>query len=161
MSAGSTAKVLAVCLGAGGIPKHTVAAADVGELGLVGDRHRYHLHGGADRAVCVFSIENYRALQAEGIACDAPGAFGENLLTEGLEDARIEIGDHLAVGDEVVLEVHDVREPCVTLKALDTRFPDLLIGRSGWLCRVVHTGKVRAGDVIKRIPVAAVTPRLA
>jgi MOSC domain-containing protein YiiM len=150
MTAELSGTVDSVCTGSGGIPKHAVAEALVSELGLEGDGHRYHLHGGADRAVCLFSLENYRALQADGVACEAPGAFGENLLTEGFDDARLEIGDHLQVGDEVVLEVFDVREPCVTLKPIDARFPELLIGRSGWLCRVVHTGTVRAGDAIVR-----------
>lgn len=142
--------VIAVCAGSGGIPKHAVTEARVTPLGLEGDGHRYHLHGGADRAVCLFSLENYRALQAEGVACEAPGAFGENVLTAGLDDRALRIGDHLQIGDEVVLEIHDVREPCVTLKRLDARFPDLLIGRSGWLCRVVQVGAVRPGDAIRR-----------
>lgn len=151
MTAEPRGRVVAVCVGSGGIPKRSTPAARVHELGLEGDGHRYHLHGGADRAVCLFSTENYRELQADGVACEAPGAFGENLLTEGLDDARLELGDHLRVGDEVVLELHDVREPCVTLKPLDRRFPELLTGRSGWLCRVVQVGVVRAGDAIRRI----------
>jgi len=150
MTAELSGTVISVCSGPGGIPKHPVVEARVQTLGLEGDGHRYHLHGGADRAVCLFSVENYRALQAEGVPCEAPGAFGENLLTQGLDDDALEIGDHLAVGSEVVLEIFDVREPCVTLKPLDARFPELLIGRSGWLCRVVQTGIVRAGDRILR-----------
>ena len=60
-------KVLAVCLGAGGIPKAPVDAGTVGELGLEGDKHRFHLHGGPNRAMCLFSIEDYRSLQADGV----------------------------------------------------------------------------------------------
>ena len=150
MTAELCGTVISVCSGPGGIPKHPVVEARVQTLGLEGDGHRYHLHGGADRAVCLFSVENYSALQADGVACEAPGAFGENLLTRGLADEALEIGDHLHVGDEVVLEIFDVREPCVTLKLLDARFPELLIGRSGWLCRVVTPGLLRAGAPIRR-----------
>lgn len=151
MTAEPRGRVIAVCVGSGGIPKRAVRSSRVDELGLEGDRHRYHLHGGANRAVCLFSTENYRALQTDGVTCVPPGAFGENLLTEGLDDARLELGDRLQVGEEVVLEIHDVREPCVTLKPLDRRFPELLTGRSGWLCRVVRTGSVCTGDSIKRV----------
>jgi MOSC domain-containing protein YiiM len=147
-SAGVGGVVLAVCVGPGGIPKHPVDAARVAELGLEGDAHRYRFHGGARRAVCLFALEDYRRLQRDGVAAEPPGAFGENLLTEGLDYALLRAGDRLAVGPEVVLEIDDVREPCKTLKLLDARFPGLMIGRSGWLCRVVRGGVVRAGDAI-------------
>jgi MOSC domain-containing protein YiiM len=157
VSAGSKASaklegnVLAVCLGPGGIPKRPVASAVVGELGLEGDKHVFRYHGGPDRAVCLFSMEDYRALQADGVKATPPGAFGENVLTEGLDYARLRPGDRLELGDEVVLEIHDVREPCKTLRPLDARFPNLMLGRSGWLCRVVRGGILRPGTTIRRI----------
>jgi MOSC domain-containing protein YiiM len=147
--------VLAVCLGGGGIPKRAVDAARVGPLGLDGDRHRHPLHGGERRAVCLLSIEEVRALRADGVEDSGPGSYGENLLTEGLDFATLAPGDRLHVGNEVVLEVDDVREPCGVLKALDARFPDLMIGRSGLLCRVVHEGEVRPGDRVRSAAPAA------
>ncbi|MCY2959109.1 MAG: MOSC domain-containing protein [Planctomycetota bacterium] len=140
--------VLAVCLGPGGIPKTPVESAVVEELGLVGDAHRFHLHGGANRAVCLFAIEDYATLRRDGVPCADPGTFGENLLTEGLDYAALRPGDELAVGDEVRIAIHDVREPCGTLRKLDRRFPDLMLGRSGFVCRVLRGGTVRAGMTI-------------
>jgi MOSC domain-containing protein YiiM len=142
--------VVAVCLGGGGIPKHAVESAVVQELGLVGDGHRFKFHGGAHRAVCLFAVEDYTTLRADGIACDEPGTFGENVLTEGLDYAELRPGDELAIGDELVIAIHDVREPCGTLKKLDKRFPDLMLGRSGFVCSVVRGGTVRAGMVVER-----------
>ena len=144
-------RVLAVCLGPGGIPKHAVESAVVGELGLVGDAHRFRFHGGPKRAVCLFSIEDYRALERDGVRATPPGAYGENLLTEGLDYARLSAGDRLRVGAEVELDIHDVREPCKTLNPLDARFPNRMLGRSGFLCRVVRGGTVRPGDRIERV----------
>ncbi|MCB9905190.1 MAG: MOSC domain-containing protein [Planctomycetes bacterium] len=46
-----------------------------------------------------------------------------------------------------------MREPCVTLKPLDRRFPELLTGRSGWLCRVIQPGVLRADARILRVGV--------
>ncbi len=154
MSTESSAKgvVVAVCLGPGGIPKHPVAEAYVDALGLEGDRHRFHLHGGANRAVCLFSVADYASLAEDGVNAAPPGAYGENLLLDGLDFARLRPGDRLQVGAEVSLEVHDVREPCGTLKKVDRRFPNLMVGRSGWLCRVVQAGTVRPGDAVAVVP---------
>ncbi len=159
--------VLAVCVGPGGIPKHPVDAAAVSTAGVEGDRQRMSMHGGANRAMCLFSIEDYRSLQRDHVACEPPGAFGENVLTEGLDFTRLNPGDELVIGDvganadeagEVVLAdgavrvaIHDVREPCGTLKKVDQRFPDLMLGRSGFVCRVVTPGILRPGMTIARV----------
>ncbi len=147
-----TGVVLAVCLGPGGIPKQPVEFAQVTELGLVGDKQRYtKVHGGVNRAVCLFSLEDYRALQADGVKVEPPGAFGENVLTEGLDFTTLRPGDRLSIGDELVIELHDVREPCGTLRSVDARFPNLMLGRSGFVCRVVRGGTVRAGMTVRPV----------
>lgn len=147
----SEAKVVAVCLGGGGIPKHPVDEARVEPMGLVGDRHSYVLHGGADRAVCLISTDTYESLREDDVDCRAPGTFGENVLTQGLDEWTLRPGDRLRLGDEVIIEIHDIRAPCKTLKAVDPRFPDLMLGRSGWVCRVVETGTLRPGMGIQRL----------
>lgn len=140
--------VVAVCVGPGGIPKYPVPSARVEALGLEGDAHRFHLHGGANRAVCIFSVEDYASLARDGVAAEPPGAYGENLTTRGLDYARLRPGDRLRVGAEVELELFDVREPCGTLKKVDRRFPNLMVGRSGFVCRVATGGVVRPGDTV-------------
>jgi MOSC domain-containing protein YiiM len=147
--------VRAVCLGPGGIPKRPVDEAFVGELGLEGDAHLFRRHGGPRRAVLLFSVEDYASLAADGVRAEMPGAYGENLLTEGLDLNAIVPGERLAVGAELVLEAADVRVPCKTLRAIDARFPALIVGRSGRLCAVVRPGRVRAGLAIRRLPAGA------
>jgi MOSC domain-containing protein YiiM len=137
-------------MGPGGIPKHAVESASVTLSGIEGDRQRARMHGGPNRAVCLFSIEDYRSLQRDHVACTPPGAFGENVLTEGLDFTQISPGDELRIGDTVRIAIHDVREPCGTLKSVDKRFPDLMLGRSGFVCRVVAPGVIRAGMAIER-----------
>jgi MOSC domain-containing protein YiiM len=58
-------------------------------------------------------------------------------------------GDRLRIGPECVIELTGVRAPCNQLKKWDGRFPKLILGRSGWLARVVVEGKVSAGDAIE------------
>ena len=84
-------------------------------------------------------------LQRDGVAATEPGTFGENVLTRGLDYSAVRAGDRLRVGDEVVLEVFDVRQPCATLEQVDARFPDLMVGRSGFVCRVIAGGALRSG----------------
>ncbi len=144
------AEIVAVCTGTGGIPKQPVESAVVGALGLEGDGHRNARHGGENRAVCILSVDTYASLREDDVECEAPGTFGENVLTRGFDDALLRPGDRLRFGDEVVLEIHDVREPCDTLQSVDRRFPNLMIGRSGWVCRVIETGTLRPGMTIER-----------
>ena len=155
MSAPLRGTVLAVCVGPGGIPKGAVESITVSSEGIAGDAHRFPRHGGPDRAVCLFSVEDYRTLQRDRVVCEPPGAFGENVLTEGLDFTRLRAGDVLvigagALGQTVRLEIHDVRAPCATLKSVDRRFPDLMLGRSGFVCRVATPGIVRPGMGIVR-----------
>ena len=153
MSAGSQgARIASVCVGPGGIPKLAVDAVAVRKTGLDGDGHRYHEHGGAHRAVCLFSVEDCDRLRRDAVPIEGPGAFGENLLIEGLDFERLAPGDRLRVGSQVLLEIHDVREPCKTLQTVDGRFPALMEGRSGFVCRVLEEGTLRPGQGVEVIP---------
>ena len=143
--------MLAVCVGSGGIPNHAVGSARVKKPGLAGDRHRQDRHGGRERAVCLFSIEDYRSLRRDGVVCDEPGTFGENLLVEGVDFAALRAGDRLTVGTQVLLEIHDVREPCATLRLLDPRFPELMVGRSGFVCLVLRGGELCSGQTVSLV----------
>jgi len=142
--------ILAVCIGPGGIPKHAVPEARATASGLTGDKQRFRIHGGPNRALCLFSTADYASLRRDGVACADPGTFGENVLVEGLDFARLLPGEHLALGDEVEIELFDVREPCGTLKSVDARFPNLMLGRSGFVCRVLREGLLRPGMRVRR-----------
>ncbi|MBL4770000.1 MAG: MOSC domain-containing protein [Planctomycetes bacterium] len=141
-------RVIAVCLGPGGIPKLPVPEAQVELLGLVGDKHRHPEHGGANRAVCLLSTADHASLRRDGVQSQQAGSFGENLLIEGMDFEGLKPGDRLSVGNEVVLEIHDCREPCITLQPIDPRFPALMEGRSGFMCRVIATGSVATGALV-------------
>ncbi|MCA9001061.1 MAG: MOSC domain-containing protein [Planctomycetes bacterium] len=144
-------QVVAVCLGPGGIPKQPVDQAEVGALGLHGDGHRHPEHGGENRAVCLYSVGDYRSMVRDGVSGTAPGSFGENLLIDGMDFGQLTPGDRLAVGDQVILEIHDCREPCITLQSVDSRFPALMEGRSGFLCKTERGGWVHPGDRVSRL----------
>lgn len=85
--------------------------------GVVGDfigdtKH----HGGDDQAVYAYSVEDYAWWSAELGRELAPGLFGENLTTEGLDLYNAVIGERWQVGDEVILETTFGRIPCSTFQ---------------------------------------------
>ena len=72
-----------VSLSDGGVPKRAVPAAQVTVEGLTGDRQRNRkIHGGPDRAVCLYSLDVIEALRAEGHTI-GPGSAGDNLTIAG------------------------------------------------------------------------------
>ena len=88
----------------GGLPKLPLTEARVSVEGLCGDGHRNKIiHGGPDRAICVFSFEVIEALQQEGHTI-LPGAAGENFTLAGLDWAHIQPGDQLKIGEAVRIE---------------------------------------------------------
>ncbi|MCC7096695.1 MAG: MOSC domain-containing protein [Thermomonas sp.] len=142
-----------------GIDKHPhTGLIRITELGLAGDEQGdLRVHGGIDKAVHHYPFEHY-AQWREDIGArpllDTPGAFGENISTQGLTEATVCLGDRFELGD-VLLEVSQGRQPCWKL---NDRFnvPDMArrvqdSGRSGWYYRVLHAGHAHAGDALTLI----------
>ena len=96
----------------GGVPKYPVPEAWVSVNGVVGDRQRNRsVHGGVNRAVCVFSLEVIEALRQEGHSITA-GSAGENLTLTGLDWPHVQPGDQLQIGDTLNIEIMSYCEPC-------------------------------------------------
>jgi MOSC domain-containing protein YiiM len=132
----------------GGIPKTSILSAQVTEAGVEGDwQTNRKVHGGPDRAICLYSVELYDALRKDGIDLQ-PGAVGENFTTSGVDLQSIGIGSKLRVG-ACTIEITNVREPCATLKKCHVTLPQVITGRSGWMARVLQPGFVKPGDVIE------------
>lgn len=109
-------------------------------------------HGGDTQAVYAFAREELDWWARE-LGRDLPnGMFGENLTTQGLDVDGAVVGEHWAVGDEVVLEVTAPRIPCATFAARMgergwvKRFSG--VGRTGAYLAVVTPGEVRTGDPV-------------
>ena len=139
----------------GGVPKLAVDAAEVGALGLAGDAVRYtKVHGGPERAVCLFSLELIETLQQEGHPV-APGTTGENLTLAGVEWAELHAGDVVAVGEAVRLQLTTRVEPCKTIAAsfagrdFKRIKPSTHPAETRWYARVLAGGTVRPGDAVE------------
>jgi MOSC domain-containing protein YiiM len=139
----------------GGVPKYPVFEAKISKEGVQGDRQRnLKVHGGPDRAVCLFSVELIERMQDEGHSIDA-GSSGENLTLAGLAWDTLEPGTQLKIGPDALLEVASYCAPC----EWNARwFRDGDISRisqrtnPGWsrlYARVLESGVVRPGDAVE------------
>lgn len=144
-----TGTLVQVNVSPGGMPKVAVeGGARVSVDGVEGDWQKNRkYHGGPDRAICLFSVELYRELAAEGVEL-SPGDVGENFTTLGVDLKRVGPGSRLRMG-EVLIEVTKVRVPCRSLDKWDKRLMGMMKGRSGWMAKVVEAGMVRPGDVVE------------
>jgi MOSC domain-containing protein YiiM len=139
----------------GGIPKLPVASAAVTTYGLHGDYQRdQRNHGGPDRALCIFTLEEIQRLQAEGHPI-VPGSAGENLTLEGIPLALLVPGARLAIADSVEIEITSFTIPCNNIAAsfADGDFTrishKLHPGESRVYARVLSTGSIHPGDAVR------------
>ena len=133
--------------------KQTVSSTiSVHKLGLEGDGQADLVnHGGPDKAICVYSFDHYpywqKVLSDEQLA---PGAFGENFTVADIAESDVCIGDTWRVGDEVIVQVSQPRQPCWKLarrwqRKITRAYEVQENGKTGWYFRVLKLGTVEAG----------------
>ncbi|MFN7177169.1 MAG: MOSC domain-containing protein [Thermaurantiacus sp.] len=128
----------------------------VDPLGLEGDAVAdTRVHGGPDKAVYCYAAANYllwRAEHPEHAASLVPGAFGENLLLDGIDEESVCIGDRWRAGSALI-EPCQPRQPCHKLASWfgDARMVKAMTrnGRSGWYARVIEPGTIEAGGILR------------
>ncbi len=129
-------------------PKVAVAQGELrADWGLVGDSHAGPPRPGRWQ-VSLLAWEEVERLNRKQDLDAVPGSFAENLTTEGLDTARLQVGDRLLVGQGVVLEVEQLGKPPDIAHTYNFRGHSLL-PTVGVFCRVVVGGSVRAGDEIR------------
>jgi len=141
--------VISVNVSAGGVPKLPVERAPVSGAGMAGDRQRdLEHHGGAQRALCVYSADLIDALRAEGHDV-TPGATGENLTVRGIPWEAMTVGVRLSAG-EVEAEITAFAHPCHNLR------PYFMDGRVARIAQTTHPGWSRVYARVLRGGVVAV-----
>lgn len=145
----------------GGVPKLPVPEAAVTVDGIVGDGQRNRtLHGGPDRAICLFSLELIQMLQKEGHRV-SPGSTGENLTLAGVRWQELRPGDRMYIGDSVCLEITDYCEPCRKNARwfLQDDYQRISHARHpGWsrlYARVLDEGRIHRGDRVRIVTPSA------
>ena len=152
-----TGRIFQINISLGGVPKLAIPQAKVTEHGVTGDRQtNQQVHGGPDRALCLYSLERLLQLQAEGHPT-FPGAFGENLVISGLDWEKMQPGQRFRLGDQVLIEITRFTNPCNSLIPYFKGGQYSRISQSqhpGWsrvYARVLAGGTLLPGDVIMQV----------
>jgi MOSC domain-containing protein YiiM len=154
-------------------PGHTFSKSNelmirlVAGLGVEGDahmgekvKHRYQVLKNPNapnlRQVHLIHEELFDELRAGGFNVQA-GAIGENVTTRGLDLLALPKGARLRLGDEAVIEVTGLRNPCRQINAFQSGLTAAVLARgtdgslirkAGVMAIVITGGDVKAGDVI-------------
>jgi len=109
------------------------------------------------RQVHLMHAELFDELRAAGFAVE-PGQLGENITTRGIDLLGLPRGTRLRIGDEAIVEITGLRNPCVQidrfapgLKAATlARAPDgSLVRKAGVMGIVIAGGAVAPGDGLR------------
>ncbi|BFT69682.1 MOSC domain-containing protein [Paenibacillus sp. P36] len=112
------------------------------------------VHGGVDKALCVYPEEHYAYWEEVlGHKLEA-GAFGENLTVRGFLETDVCIGDIYAI-DEVIVQVSQPRQPCFKVgKRLEWAKTPLHMqetGYTGFYFRVLQEGFLSVNSEVKLV----------
>jgi MOSC domain-containing protein YiiM len=108
------------------------------------------------RQVHLIHAELHDELRERGFEV-GPGDMGENVTTRGIELLDLPVGSRLTLGDQAVVEITGLRNPCVQLDRFQPGLLDAVLDRDGHgelvrlagIMGVVATGgEVRPGDPI-------------
>ena len=148
--------ITAICISdKRGVAKKFVGAATFQtEYGIVGDAHAGDWH----RQISFLGQGEIDAFKKRGANVDY-GAFGENIVAEGVTFKNLPIGTRLKSGD-VFFEITQIGKECHNHCAIYRQVGDCIMPREGVFARVLHGGKISVGDVLEisseKIPLDAV-----
>jgi len=145
--------VKAVCISEKkGEQKRNVGQAEFQvNFGITGDAHGGDWH----RQVSLISYEKVKAFNAHGGNADH-GAFGENLVVEGIDFKAFPIGTRFICGD-VILELTQIGKECHTPCQIYHKMGDCIMPREGVFAKVLHGGVIAAGDRMEVRPASRFT----
>lgn len=134
--------VVAVCISEkrGTLKQNVGSARFVVDWGIEHDAHAGHWH----RQVSLLSNDRVEEFRARG-AQVGPGAFGENLLVDGLDFKSFPIGTRFRCND-VLLELTQIGKQCHSECEIFHQVGDCIMPREGVFTRVLSGGTISVGD---------------
>lgn len=138
-------KVMAVCTSpAKGTQKQNVGEGlFIEQYGIQGDAHAGKWH----RQVSLLSYDRIEEFRARGAEVE-DGAFGENLVVQGIDFRSLAVGTRLRCND-VILEMTQIGKECHHGCQIFQKMGDCIMPREGVFARVIRGGKIRVGDVMR------------
>lgn len=107
--------------------------------GLKDDAHAGNWH----RQVSLLSADKVEEFNKKG-ANVTDGAFGENILVNGIDFAKLPVGTCLRCGD-VVLEITQIGKECHHDCAIRQRVGDCIMPKQGVFAKVLRGGEISVG----------------
>lgn len=136
-----------------GIPKGNVKWVELKEQwGIVGDAHS----GPGHRQISLLAIESIKKVWEAGLLVP-PGAFAENITTEGLDLTQLKVGDILKIG-EALVEITQIGKECHNRCAIYKAVGDCVMPREGIFGIVLKGGRVVVGENIEVVQKEALFP---
>ena len=110
--------------------------------GIEKDAHAGSWH----RQVSLISADKIEEFRSRGADVEY-GAFGENLVVEGIDFRNLPVGTRLRCAD-VLLEMTQIGKECHTHCAIYHQVGDCIMPREGVFARVLEGGTIQTGDVM-------------
>ena len=139
-----TGIVRAICISdVRGIEKHAIPSAHlIRDYGIEGDAHAGKWH----RQVSLLSYDKVKAFNERG-ANVQDGAFGENLVVDGLDFRNLPVGTVFRVGT-TVLRMTQIGKECHSHCAIYKRMGECIMPHEGVFAEVLQDGDIQAGNVM-------------
>ena len=113
--------------------------------GIVGDAHAGNWH----RQISLLAEESIEKIRKTGLEL-TPGAFAENIVTEGIDIKTLPVGTRLRIGD-TVLEVTQIGKECHNDCEIKRTAGKCVMPTEGIFAIVINEGKIFPGDDIEVI----------
>lgn len=140
-------RVMAVCTSPekGTQKKDVGHAVFVADFGIQGDAHAGKWH----RQVSLLSFERIEEFRQRGAEV-AFGAFGENLVVEGIDFKTLPIGTRFRC-NEVELVLTQIGKQCHHGCEIFQKMGDCIMPREGVFTKVEKGGEIKVGDMLEII----------
>lgn len=122
-----------------GVQKHEVPEIVLQEnFGIEGDAHAGAWH----RQVSLLAGEAIDVMKAKGFAL-TPGAFGENIVTRGVDWSRAKVDEIIVIGT-VKLQITQIGKECHSRCAIYYAAGECIMPSQGIFAKVLKGGKINA-----------------
>ena len=135
-------KILALCISEKKGTLKTEINEDnfIEDFGIENDAHAGKWH----RQVSLLEFNKIDEFRKKGANVDF-GAFGENIVLEGIELHTLPIGQLIKIGD-VLLEVTQIGKKCHDKCQIYYQVGECIMPKNGIFTKVLKGGKVKVGD---------------
>jgi MOSC domain-containing protein YiiM len=135
-------KVIAVCISEKrGTQKTNIKEANfIENFGIEKDAHAGDWH----RQVSLLSYKEIDEFNKKG-ANVIDGAFGENLVVDGIKFTELPVGTKLQCND-VILEMTQIGKECHSYCEIYKKMGECIMPTNGVFAKVIKGGKIKCGD---------------